>query len=27
VVVTIMREGFKKPIDFEIMRDEIPIQA
>ena len=27
VVVTIMREGFKKPIDFEIMRDEIPIQS
>jgi carboxyl-terminal processing protease len=27
VVVTIMREGFKKPVDFEIMRDEIPIQS
>jgi carboxyl-terminal processing protease len=27
VVVTIMREGFKKPIDFEILRDEIPIQS
>jgi carboxyl-terminal processing protease len=25
VIVTIMREGFKKPIDFEILRDEIPI--
>jgi carboxyl-terminal processing protease len=27
VVVTIMREGFKKPKDFEITRDEIPIQS
>jgi carboxyl-terminal processing protease len=27
VVVTIMREGFKKPRDFEITRDEIPIQS
>ena len=27
VVVTIMREGFKKPIDYEILRDEIPIQS
>jgi carboxyl-terminal processing protease len=27
VVVTIMREGVKKPIDFEITRDEIPIQS
>jgi carboxyl-terminal processing protease len=25
VVVTIMREGFKKPVDYEILRDEIPI--
>jgi carboxyl-terminal processing protease len=25
VVVTIMREGLKKPIDFELIRDEIPI--
>jgi len=27
VNVTIMREGFKKPIDYEILRDEIPIQS
>jgi carboxyl-terminal processing protease len=27
VVVTVMREGVKKPIDFEITRDEIPIQS
>jgi carboxyl-terminal processing protease len=27
VMVTIMREGNKKPIDFEITRDEIPIQS
>jgi carboxyl-terminal processing protease len=27
VVVTIMREGFKKPMDLEITRDEIPIQS
>jgi len=27
VVVTILREGVKKPIDFEITRDEIPIQS
>jgi len=27
VVVTIMREGFKKPRDFQIIRDEIPIQS
>jgi carboxyl-terminal processing protease len=27
VTVTIMREGFKKPLDFEIQRDEIPIQS
>jgi carboxyl-terminal processing protease len=27
VVVTIMREGFKKPIDYEILRDEIPIHS
>jgi carboxyl-terminal processing protease len=25
VVVTILREGLKKPIDFELIRDEIPI--
>jgi carboxyl-terminal processing protease len=27
VVVTILREGVKKPLDFEITRDEIPIQS
>ena len=27
VVVTIMRDGFKKPVDYEILRDEIPIQS
>ena len=27
VVVTILREGVKKPMDFEITRDEIPIQS
>jgi carboxyl-terminal processing protease len=27
VVVTILREGVKKPIDYEITRDEIPIQS
>jgi carboxyl-terminal processing protease len=27
VVVTVMREGVKKPIDFELTRDEIPIQS
>jgi len=27
VVVTVLREGVKKPIDFEITRDEIPIQS
>jgi len=27
VAVTVMREGVKKPIDFEITRDEIPIQS
>jgi carboxyl-terminal processing protease len=27
VVVTIMREGVKKPLDFQITRDEIPIQS
>lgn len=27
VTVTILREGVKKPIDFELTRDEIPIQS
>src|SRR5512139_657683 len=27
VTVTVLREGVKKPIDFEITRDEIPIQS